>query len=170
MLRPVRRPRALALPAMARRGLTLTDPTTGQTITFVQTAADTGGALLALETRYGGKGGPPPMHRHPSQDEHFEVLDGELHVRLGRRRRTLTAGEVLDVPAGTPHAMHGTARVRWEVRPALETEAFLEAVCDPHAPSSARLAAAWRHRAEFRLTGPAGLLLALVGRFAARRA
>jgi len=154
---------------MARRGLTLTDPTTGQTITFRQTAADTGGALLELETTYDPTGGKPPMHRHPTQDERFEVLEGELHVRLARKRRTLRAGERLDVPAGTSHAMHGAARVRWEVRPALETESFLEAVCDPHALPLARLAAAWRHRAEFRLTGPAGLLLALVGRLAASR-
>lgn len=154
---------------MARRGLTLTDPTSGQTITFLQTAADTGGALLEMETTYGARGGKPPMHRHPTQAEHFEVLDGELRVRLGRKRRTLTAGDVLDVPAGTSHAMHGTARVRWEVRPALETERFLEAVCNPHASGGDRLGAAWRHRAEFRLTGPAGLLLAVVGRFAARR-
>lgn len=154
---------------MARRGLTLTDPTTGQTITFLRTAADTGGELLEMETTYAGKVGKPPLHRHPAQAERFEVLEGELHVRLGRKSRTLIAGEQLDVPAGTAHAMHGKARARWEVRPALETEAFLEAVCDPHAPASARLAAAWRHRAEFRLTGPAGILLALGGRFASRR-
>ncbi len=154
---------------MARRGLTLTDPTTGQTITFLKTAAETDGARLELETTYAPASGKPPMHRHPGQSERFEVLDGELHVRLGRRRRTLHAGETIDVPAGVAHAMHGTARARWEVRPALRTEAFLEAVCNPHASPSARLAAAWRHRAEFRLTGPAGLLLALVGRFAARR-
>ncbi len=153
---------------MARRGLTLTDPTTGQTMTFLQTAADTGGELLALETTFGGKGGKPPVHRHPSQAERYEVLDGELHVRLGRKRHTLRAGEALDVPAGTPHALHGTARARWDVRPALETEAFLAAVCNPHARPAERLAAARRHRAEFRLTGPAGLLLGLVGRFAVR--
>lgn len=151
---------------MARRGLTLTDPTTGQTITFLQTAADTGGELLELETTFAGTGGKPPMHRHPGQAERYEVLDGELHVRLGRRRRTLRAGEVLGVPAGTPHALHGTARARWEVRPALQTEAFLTAVCNPHARPAERLAAAWRHRAEFRLTGPAGLLLGLLGRLA----
>lgn len=154
---------------MARRGLTLTDPTSGQTITFVQTAADTGGALLEMETTYREKGGKPPTHRHPAQAEHFEVLAGELHVRVGRKRRTLTAGDVLDVPAGTAHAMHGSARARWEVRPALETERFLEAVCNPHATAGDRLGAAWRHRAEFRLTGPAGLLLSVFGRFAARR-
>lgn len=152
---------------MARRGLTHTDPTTGQTMTFTRTAADTGGALLELETTFAGKGGRPQMHRHPGQAERFEVLDGALEVRLGRKRRTLRAGEVLDVPAGTPHAIGGIARARWEVRPALQTEAFLAAICDPHARPAERLAAAWRHRAEFRLTGPAGLLLGLVGRFAA---
>ena len=155
---------------MARPGLTLTDPTTGQTITFLQTAAETGGALLEMETSYVGKGGKPPMHRHPSQDEHFEVLEGELHVKLGRKSRVLKAGDSLDIPAGTAHAMSGTARARWEVRPALGTEQFLEAVCNPHAPPTARLAAAHQHRAEFRLTGPAGIMLALVGRFAGRGA
>lgn len=155
---------------MARRGLTLTDPTSGQTITFRRTAADTDGALLEMETTYAAKGGKPPLHRHPAQAEHFEVLDGELHVRVGRTRRTLTAGDVLDVPAGTAHAMHGTARVRWEVRPALATEQFLEAVCNPHASAGDRLATAWRHRAEFRLTGPARVLLAVVGPIIARRA
>jgi mannose-6-phosphate isomerase-like protein (cupin superfamily) len=156
---------------MARPGLTLTDPTTGQTITFLQTAAQTDGALLQMEsTLLAGKGGTPPSHKHPAQDEHFEVLDGELQVKLGRRKLVLRKGDVLDVPAGTPHAMHGGATVRWEVRPALETEAFLAEVCNPHAAAASRLAAAYRHRAEFRLTGPAGVLLALFGRFAAKRA
>lgn len=154
---------------MARRGLTLTDPTTGQTITFVRTAADTDGALLELETTYAPSRSRPPLHFHPGQSERFEVLEGELQVRVGRRRRTLGAGDVLELPAGTRHSMHGSARARWEVRPALSTEEFLTAVCDPHAPASGRLAAAWRHRAEFRLAGPPGVLLALVGRFAARR-
>ncbi len=154
---------------MARRGLTLTDPTTGQTITFVRTAADTGGELLELESSYKPGGQKPPAHRHPAQDERFEVLSGELQVRVGRKARTLGPGEVLEIPAGTAHAMHGDATVRWEVRPALRTEQFLEAVCDPHAPASARIAAAWRHREEFRLTGPAAFMLPVVGRLAARR-
>jgi quercetin dioxygenase-like cupin family protein len=154
---------------MARRGLTLTDPTTGQTITFKQTAADTAGELLELESTYQPSRGRPPLHFHPAQDERFEVLEGTLRVRLGSKRRSLTAGDVLDVPAGTRHALHGDARVRWEIRPALETEAFLTAVCNPHLRAPDRLASAWRHRAEFRLAGPPGLLLVLVGRLLARR-
>jgi quercetin dioxygenase-like cupin family protein len=155
---------------VARSGLTLTDPTTGQTITFEQTAAETDGELLAMTSTYrAGRGGTPPMHRHPSQTERFEVLEGTLEVKVGRRRRTLQAGDELEIPAGTAHAMHGAATVRWEVRPALRTEQFLEAVCDPHAPASSRLAAAHEFRDEFRLTGPAGIMLKLVGRFAGKR-
>ena len=155
---------------MARRGLTITDPTTGQTITFKQTSADTDGALLELETTYVEGGGRPPAHRHPTQDERFSVLEGQLHVRVGRERRTLGRGATIEIPAGTAHAMHGNARVQWEVRPALHTEQFLEAVCDPHAPAAGRLAAAYRHREEFRLAGPAGILLRILGPLVARRA
>ena len=153
---------------MARPGLTITDPTTGQTITFVETAAQSDGQRLVLESTYLPKAGKPPLHKHPGQEERFEVLDGTLEVRVGRKRRSLTAGETIAIPAGTPHAMGGDARVRWEIRPALATEEFLEAVCDPHAPPTARLAAAWEHRDEFRLTGPAAALLMVAGRFLAR--
>lgn len=153
---------------MARPGLTITDATTGQTITFVETAAQSGGERLVLESTYLPKAGKPPLHKHPAQEERFEVLEGKLEVRVGRKRQTLVAGEKLEVPAGTPHAMGGDARVRWEIRPALRTEQFLEAVCDPHAQPTARLAAAWEHRDEFRLTGPAAVLLLVAGRFLTR--
>jgi quercetin dioxygenase-like cupin family protein len=45
-------------------------------------------ALLLEATYLPGK--PPPKHLHPEQDEHFEVLEGEVRVDLlgeiGRRR------------------------------------------------------------------------------------
>jgi quercetin dioxygenase-like cupin family protein len=44
-------------------------------------------ALLLEATYLPGK--PPPKHFHPEQDEHFEVLEGEVRVDLlgeiGRR-------------------------------------------------------------------------------------
>lgn len=154
---------------MARPGLTITDPTTGQKITFVETAAQSGGERLVLESTYQPAKGRPPLHKHPSQVERFEVLEGTLDVRIGRRRRTLVEGDTLEIAAKEPHAMAGEARVRWEIVPALRTEQFLEAVCDPHATPAARLGTAWNYRDEFRLTGPAGVLMAVAGRFLARK-
>jgi len=67
----------------------------------------------------------PLAHRHPHQDEHFVVHEGELTVRIDGVERVVAAGDVLDVPAGTTHAMWnagaGPARATWQVRPALRT-------------------------------------------------
>jgi quercetin dioxygenase-like cupin family protein len=88
--------------------------------------------VLEVEASYGPGGKPPPPHLHPAQDEHFEVLAGTLNARVGGEDRVLVAGEVLDIPAGTPHQMwNGSnegARVRWETRPGGRTEAWFRAV------------------------------------------
>jgi mannose-6-phosphate isomerase-like protein (cupin superfamily) len=67
----------------------------------------------------------PLAHRHPNQDEHFVVHEGELTAAIDGVERVLRAGDTLDVPAGTTHAMWNTAagptRATWQVRPALRT-------------------------------------------------
>lgn len=82
---------------------------------------------LELESIWTTTPKPPPMHWHPSQDEEFEVLEGELTVRLGRgTARTLAAGERLTIPARTPHCMWNatpaTTRASWRITPPLRTE------------------------------------------------
>ena len=84
--------------------------------------------LLEMEAVYSGEGGFPPMHLHPRQDEHFEVLEGAVKAVVGGEEHRYAAGEAFDVPAQTPHQMagDGPAHVRWEVRPALRTAEFFE--------------------------------------------
>jgi Cupin domain len=88
--------------------------------------------LLEVSAEWTPAGHKPLMHSHPKQDEHFEVLEGELTVKLDDERRVLHAGDSLDVPRGTKHAMwnsgSGPARATWQVRPALRTEDFFENV------------------------------------------
>src|SRR5436190_9785381 len=36
--------------------------------------------VLEMEARYTGRGGLPPEHYHPRQDEHFEVLEGAVRA------------------------------------------------------------------------------------------
>jgi quercetin dioxygenase-like cupin family protein len=109
--------------------------------------------LLVMEQTYDADAEPPPPHYHPSQDEHFDVLEGSIALRIGHEHRTVPAGESFDIPRGTVHTMGpagGPARVRWEVRPALRTEAFLTEMPEEF---SARLAWIQRFAAEFRLAG-----------------
>jgi mannose-6-phosphate isomerase-like protein (cupin superfamily) len=80
---------------------------------------------LHVEATYGAGGEPPPAHLHPAQDEHFEVLEGALTVRIDGEERVLATGETIDIPRGTPHQMWnpGAAetRVAWRTAPAGRT-------------------------------------------------
>jgi mannose-6-phosphate isomerase-like protein (cupin superfamily) len=91
-----------------------------------------GDELLEVEARYRGDAPLAPSHYHPSQDEHFEVLEGRIHAVVGGDERWYDEGETFGIPAGTPHQMaaEGPTRIRWEVRPALRTAEFFERFYD----------------------------------------
>src|SRR5688572_11173914 len=112
---------------MAHAGQELEGPG-GFRLLLVRTGAETGGELLEMEATYPGTGAMPPMHLHPRQDEHFEVLEGAVSAVIDGAERRYQTGEAFDVPAGTAHQMagDGPARVRWRVSPALRTAEFFE--------------------------------------------
>jgi mannose-6-phosphate isomerase-like protein (cupin superfamily) len=116
---------------MAYAGQTLTNPASGERITFRQTAAGTGGALVAIDLELpAGRRVPGGLHLHPRQEERFFVVPGTLRFRLGRRRVTAGPEEVVVVPAGVKHdfanAGDTDALVRVEIRPALQMERLFE--------------------------------------------
>ena len=100
------------------------------TLLFVKTAADTDGELLEMKATYEPSSMPPIPHFHPSQREHFEILEGTMHARIDGAERELRAGDEVDVEPGTVHAMWNEgpepARTLWQTRPALRTEEFFE--------------------------------------------
>jgi quercetin dioxygenase-like cupin family protein len=110
--------------------------------------------LLEVEADFDPTGKLPPAHLHPAQDEHFEVLAGVVRVRTPEGERRYAAGESLDIPRGTPHCMANggdvPARVLWQVRPALRTDAFWAALSRARTPLG-QLMAVLRFRREFRL-------------------
>ncbi len=48
-------------------------------------------------------GDQSPAHIHHESDEAFGVVSGRLEVLVGTERRILEAGDLVVVPAGTPH-------------------------------------------------------------------
>jgi mannose-6-phosphate isomerase-like protein (cupin superfamily) len=117
---------------VARSGEEIHNPVAGLTLRFMQTAADTDGALLEMEATYEPRSIEPPVHFHPRQEERFEILEGTMQAEIDGEPRELRTGDTLSVPAGTPHSMWNAsevaARTRWETRPALRTERFFETV------------------------------------------
>jgi quercetin dioxygenase-like cupin family protein len=102
----------------------------GYGLIFRKTARDTDGALLEMEAFYRSASEAPPLHYHPRQAEHFEVLGGEFRVICGGETTTYRAGDAFDIPAGTHHAMHNVSgemgHLLWQTRPALNSEGFFE--------------------------------------------
>src|SRR6476661_7830518 len=84
--------------------------------------------VLEVEAHYRGDAPLAQAHFHPSQDEHFEVLEGRVHAVIDGKEVWYDQGESFDVPAGVPHQMaaEGPTRTRWETRPALRTAEFFE--------------------------------------------
>jgi mannose-6-phosphate isomerase-like protein (cupin superfamily) len=88
--------------------------------------------LLEVEARYRGDAPLAQAHYHPSQDEHFEVLEGKIHAVVDGAEHWYDAGQAFDIAAGTSHQMaaEGPTRLRWEIRPALRTAEFFERFYD----------------------------------------
>lgn len=115
---------------MASKNKIIVNTITGQQIRFLQTAEDTAGKVLEMETVYQPGSLQPAAHYHPEQIEDFKVLEGELTVMINDKKRLLKEGDILHIPSDTIHAMWNEsskpARVNWQVRPAMETEFLLE--------------------------------------------
>jgi quercetin dioxygenase-like cupin family protein len=45
-----------------------------------------------------------PFHVHPSQDEVFQVLEGEYHFQVGQDKHQLKVGDTIFLPRKVPHA------------------------------------------------------------------
>jgi len=114
---------------MARAGEQSYNPVQKDWIVFRETAQDTRGQLMSAEIVFSPHGGNP-LHVHPNQEEHFKVLSDTLGVQIGEEHRSLGEGEEATVPPGTPHRLSNAqdeeVRILGEVRPALNTETFLE--------------------------------------------
>ncbi|RYU89623.1 cupin domain-containing protein [Mucilaginibacter terrigena] len=115
---------------MAYTNKIIYNPYNKQEIKFLQTGKNTGGKLLEMEATYSAPGNEPAPHYHPIQEEFFKVIAGEVNVRINGNVKVLQAGDELHIPANTVHCMWNTHTgktvVNWIVKPALQTEYFLE--------------------------------------------
>lgn len=107
------------------------------------------GTLLAAEVTIPAGGGPPAMHRHPSE-ELYRVESGELVIYRGTEQIVARPGAVVHIPGGIAHTVRNQtaeqARAYVIFSPGTEMEAFVRAVAEN--PGDA-LALAQMHGIEF---------------------
>lgn len=113
-----------------RAGDTIENPVTGERVLFLATSAETAGESVLVEVTVQPGGGVAAAHVHPYQSERFEIQEGVVAFRRGRREVVAGRGEVITVQPGVVHSFRnagaGVARFRCEVRPALGFERFLQ--------------------------------------------
>jgi quercetin dioxygenase-like cupin family protein len=115
---------------MIRQGDRLENPVTGEVLHFHRTSAETDGESVLVETIVRPDGFVAAAHVHPHQSERFEVLEGQLGLRIGEQELVAVPGDLAIVAPGTPHrfwnAGTGDARFLCEIRPALDFESLIE--------------------------------------------
>jgi quercetin dioxygenase-like cupin family protein len=113
-----------------RTGQTIENPLTGERVTFLRTATDTKGASVLIDVGVKPDGAVAAAHVHPYQTERFEVIDGTLEFRLGRKKVVAKRGDMVTVEPGVVHSFRNAgedeAHFVAEVTPALGFESFLE--------------------------------------------
>ncbi|OBB24156.1 cupin [Mycolicibacterium peregrinum] len=115
---------------MARIGDEIENPLTGERITFLETAASTGGRCLRFRLDVAPGGRIPNLHVHPSAQETFEIADGRVQIRRAHETWVADTGETVIVPPGVAHVWGNPfdepAAVIVELRPALRAETMFE--------------------------------------------
>jgi quercetin dioxygenase-like cupin family protein len=115
---------------MIRPGERLENPVTGEVLIFRETASQTGGELVRVETIVQPGGFVAAAHVHPAQTERFVVLAGTVDFSVGGDTIRASEGDEVVVSPGTPHRFSNAgdeeARFLCEIRPALEFESLIE--------------------------------------------
>jgi quercetin dioxygenase-like cupin family protein len=119
---------------MAQPNRTISNPVTGERITFLRTARDTKGRLLVFDCQVEpGKPALPP-HVHRSQEERLTVLAGTLGVRVRGKSSLLEAGQEVVLPARVEHqwwnAGGDEVHVRVTVTPPRNLEVVLQVMAE----------------------------------------
>jgi mannose-6-phosphate isomerase-like protein (cupin superfamily) len=85
------------------------DPVLRQRYVFRRTTAADGAETMEVEVWVQPKGGVVP-HMHPTFEERFDVLEGEVTFWVNRKRMPTRAGETAVVPPGARHTYRNTSR------------------------------------------------------------
>ncbi len=101
---------------------------------IVKTPGQTNGQSLEMVWELLPYSGGTPLHKHPSADETYKVLEGELEVNTNGQWQILKPGDEMTIPKGIPHTFRNAADTITKVynmhTPALRYEAYFVGLHD----------------------------------------
>ena len=119
---------------MAKSGDVLEMEPVGLRVELLRTGEETGGELLEFDVVGRSRGFLAQGHVHPTQVERLEMIEGSMKVVIEGKEHLIGPGQSIEVPAGAPHSQipagEGEGRLRIQVRPAGDTQGFLERLAE----------------------------------------
>src|ERR1700712_1696820 len=113
---------------MVQPGDFIDNPVPGERMTWVRTSTETGGALAEIDLELTPTAFLAAEHIHLHQEEKFEILEGRIRLRFDGQESVRGQGEIVVVPAGSPHVWAPQdgqgARVRLTFTPGARIEEF----------------------------------------------
>jgi quercetin dioxygenase-like cupin family protein len=89
---------------------------------FLLTGDETAGALLRIDMTVRPGGFVAAEHVHPQQEERFQIVSGQITLRVDGHEHSYSAGDHVTIARGTPHAWWNSGedelRVTLDFRPA----------------------------------------------------
>ena len=76
---------------------------------ITRSTEDTSGELFEATNWAEPRMPGPPVHMHPTAEESYEVIEGELEVFMNGDWSAVRAGEKATVPAGVPHSVRNAS-------------------------------------------------------------
>jgi quercetin dioxygenase-like cupin family protein len=114
---------------MSKAGDFFQNPVTGEAAIVRIGTQESGGELLVADLYLAPGSAVMGEHYHPTIEERFTLIRGELGIRLSGRAVKAKPGVTLLVPSGVPHNWWNVgdaeAVVRVEIRPAARFEAMI---------------------------------------------
>jgi mannose-6-phosphate isomerase-like protein (cupin superfamily) len=112
---------------MAYEGQQISNPRTGQRMTFVELRQE----LLRIDSVNPSNAAErEPGHVHPQQESGAKVISGALTFEVDDRQRRVGPGESISIPANTPHRFWNEGDVDAHsiqfFKPALDIASFFE--------------------------------------------
>lgn len=115
---------------MPKKGQIITNPVSGDSYEFLETAGDTKGKRVTTKATIKSKGPLVPKHYHALQDETFEVISGQLTILLNGETHILPAGEKIMLLKNIPHNHYNNEDTQvtyiHTVTPALDFDFLIE--------------------------------------------
>ncbi len=115
---------------MVFKGLELTDHVIKEKYVFEETSNDNGGKRLVYKCYMEPtEKAISPVHVHTISDEKFEILEGEITIKINGKEKIFKKGDKINITRGTAHTGYNSgnkeAIVRCIVEPAYSMEDYI---------------------------------------------